>query len=707
MGNCSCTDEEPPSRMAHTHQQGLAPPVQLGSTYVPQSGKLAPAPVRVRGPLPPFPEVTYLRGRTTTSAPGVFRALQKALLAELLPEDAGGLGVVLIVDEKGLTMLESVVKVVDLTRAGVPLVESLDRVRQPLPQMPAVYLVAPTAENARLINADWDANPDMYASCFVYAADDITETCSFVSILQTSHDLRYALRAVKQTKFTFMCQSQYSYTVNNSLDNDPLHPLERFFGQNSSTMEVSRSSRITAECIVNVLGCLGDRPMIRYQGDSGCAEQVAGDVFRTMNRVLGRGTPEQQKGVLLIVDRSIDVITPFLHQFTYEAMLQDVRPCDVELQVTEKYDTVLSVTQSGDRKTVLDVSNEYWNEIRNDHIDSLRKQIAQSLRETVAKSDASKLHPDLRQKASDLSMAEFGAAVRDMPSFQKKVRNLSLHMELLIALRREMEAQHLVEYALTEQDLVTQETEDSRGNMKKLDRKTAWKHVKDLLKLSVKGQDSYVNDIRIVILFALTQRGLSASEKASINDLLRQKHPSDPPVEQWLSGLARFKVDTEKAETTWYQTLTEKKAPKKKLGVVEDDEIFLLSRAVPALSGVAKALAKGELRTEEFPVFTGGGAPGLFADDSRAQGRSQRPRGSSWGRAEDAEDEAEFVESLDRLHGPRVHIFVIGGVSPAEVRAVAAIRDALKRDIIIGGSTLVTPSQLVQTLPYLPPRRSS
>jgi syntaxin-binding protein 1 len=76
---------------------------------------------------------------------------------------------VLIVDQTAMRILSASTKVHDLTAKGVTVVEDIKKVRQPMPAIDAIYLLAPTEESVLGLMKDFEhRNNPMYKSAHVY-----------------------------------------------------------------------------------------------------------------------------------------------------------------------------------------------------------------------------------------------------------------------------------------------------------------------------------------------------------------------------------------------------------------------------------------------------------------------------------------------------------------------------------------------------------
>ena len=284
-------------------------------------------------------------------------------------------------------------------------------------------------------------------------------------------------------------------------------------------------------------------------------------------------------------------------------------------------------------------------------------------------------------------------------------------MDLLINLLKQMEDQAVVDFAEAEQDFTTGEVVSSRTQeTKKLTRKAAWKQLQSLLgKKAGRGAAAHTlheSKLRVVLIFAATMGGMSAQEKDTVRRLLTEAHPEEPDFEQWLEGLQRLRITTSAEATPWYKRSKRAKTRVRlETGGDDDDSVYALSRTVPRVQGLAASLLDGTLPEDEFPFMHTGGAPTLSAPQKPPAGGGggggkSRRRSPSWASA--AGEGLAAAPALDDLKSaPRVHIFVVGGVTPAEIAAVAALQKETRREIVIGGTNVLTPQTMLRELPAL------
>lgn len=94
------------------------------------------------------------------------------------------------------------------------------------------------------------------------------------------------------------------------------------------------------------------------------------------------------RGVLLVVDRSIDLCAPLLHEFTYQAMVHDLLPIKEGDKVT--YKTVINEGSPNEEVRDMEINekDKVWVEYRHQHM----KDVLGKLGEDFAKFRAANAH---------------------------------------------------------------------------------------------------------------------------------------------------------------------------------------------------------------------------------------------------------------------------------------------------------------------------
>lgn len=85
--------------------------------------------------------------------------------------------------------------------------------------------------------------------------------------------------------------------------------------------------------LMSLLITLGDSPFIRYYDPNGNGDNICGKLAKILQNDLDELEKvddtfpiknDFRKTILIITDRTFDMMAPFLHEFTYQAMMNDL-----------------------------------------------------------------------------------------------------------------------------------------------------------------------------------------------------------------------------------------------------------------------------------------------------------------------------------------------------------------------------------------------
>eukprot|EP00439_Symbiodinium_sp_Y106_P069127 s2456_g11.t2 len=174
-----------------------------------------------------------------------------------------------------------------------------------------------------------------------------------------------------------------------------------------------------------------------------------------------------------------------------------------------------------------------------------------------------------------------------------------------------------------------------------------------------------------------------------------------PGDHQSLSAKAEFTISSLDSLCrflpAWPSALFQKAARFKKNAVAEGR--FELSRFEPRLKEILEQLVEDRLSLEEFPVLQSA------ADDfglREAGAATAEPLGAPVIQAKDDWSFTSVSGGLESEHAVshRVVVFVIGGFTLSELRVAAEVEQKMPRgtEVIVGGTSLLTPKRLLRTL---------
>lgn len=213
--------------------------------------------------------------------------------------------------------------------------------------------------------------------------------------------------------------------------------------------------------------------------------QDALDAYTKNGQMLG--DPMRPRGVLFITDRTMDLMSPLLHEFTYQAMVYDLLPMK-DGKYRHTYTNAEGAVET--RDVELDDEDDVWRKIRHMHIAEaiqyLTKEFQQHVGETAQMSDKSSIN-DMRDMLASL------------PHLQQTKEKLSIHLTLAQQCMDKFERSKLAAQAMVEQNLSTGQTPSGQRprNM-----------VEDMVPLLDDPSISNADKARIISLYILHNNGV-------------------------------------------------------------------------------------------------------------------------------------------------------------------------------------------------------
>ncbi|KAL7409093.1 Sec1-like protein [Mrakia frigida] len=384
--------------------------------------------------------------------------------------------------------------------------------------------------------------------------------------------------------------------------------------------------------------------------------------------------PPRPQSVLFVVDRSMDPVAPFLHEFTYQAMVNDLLPVDDGK--TYKYQFQSSLGHFDTKEAKLSDSDSVWTDVRHMHmrdaIDKLMGDFNGFLKE----------HGGFSAKQGAVTLNDMKDMLASLPQYQEMREKFSLHLSMAQSCMDLFETKKLSDTGMVEQNCATGVTPEG---------KTPKSLVDDMVPLLGNNEAvvTRIDKVRIVALYILYKDGvpdedrrrlfqhakLSISEQDAVNNLVHLglrvvKNPGDR------EGKKRLKQKPTGAE----------------------DE-YELSRFKPVVRSMLEEHVSGKLDPSHFPYLRN--APNEPAPSSSLRGsasspapsaagslRSQRP---NWARAAPSGVQREGTKQ-------RLIIFVAGGITYSEMRTAYQVGLALGKEVIIGSTHVITPESFVTDL---------
>ncbi|KAJ7117604.1 Sec1-like snare protein [Mycena epipterygia] len=623
---------------------------------------------------------------------------------------------ILVVDEHSQKLLGSVLKQFDILEENVTLIESITNFRDPQPEFEALYLLMPTSQNVERVIKDF-SNSRQYAAAHLFFIDGLEER--LFERLASSAAEPY-LRAVKELFVNFWAAEAQTFS---------LQAPELFFGiysppRSDSQVKAARDRleeelRFASKIIANVCITLNEFPFIRYYvppnhpplgalkphastrpppppetsgrwrtnlargAEARAYESVEGDFatkilaffvqnnldeYKKANPDFAKPTePLRPRGTLFITDRAMDMIAPFVHEFTYQAMANDLLPIEDGTKYTYKFQS--SVGAFEDKTATLTDADTVWTEVRHMHmreaIDKLMADFNKFLEENaVFKGEGAASLNDMKEMLASL------------PQYQEQREKFSLHLNMAQECMGLFERDKLPLVATIEQDCATGVTAEG---------KTPKSLVQDMVPLLDSREVMNANKVRIVALYIQFRDGVPDEDRRRLYQHARLSIPEQEAV----NALVHLGVRISRGPGDRDNKKKIKQKP-------NSDEEYDLSRFKPSLKTVLEEHVADKLDKVMFPYVKDAptaAAPAASLRSAPVQTTSLRSQKPSWHKAARPGGVSDTRQ--------RLLVFVAGGMTYSEIREAYQLSTSLNKDIYIGSTHTITPRQFINDLQVL------
>ena len=439
---------------------------------------------------------------------------------------------VLIVDEPGMKVISAAVGMYDIMEQQVSIVESLERKRAPFKDMAAIYILAPTNDSVQKLLDDYaDKTKILYGpAVFLYFLGPIPK--QLMHQIKQCKQLVKRLKAVAEVNVDFLMREQRSFVLDM---NDPFASLIRGGGMSPTEMKM-------AEKLVTLCATLNEYPYIRFKQKSKVCSSLA-DLFKMkMDEYVGSNpawwyhgsgncpakNSERDRSTLLLLDRSSDCLTPLMHDFTYQSMVNDLLTIEGD-KITYKAESQENPSIKEDKDVLLNDKDKLWVEMRGNHIAQVIEVLSGRIQDVVNSSTNSALR---KKSGSNMSLSQLASAMKELPEYREVMSKLGQHMHIAHDCMDKFNKLGLLDLSDVEQTLATGKDDDDRTV------KTA-ETISRCESALIRIQDPD-DRLRLMLIATISQGGLSRGDK---DRLLRAAQLGRKEL-QTLESLSKIAMDS-------------------------------------------------------------------------------------------------------------------------------------------------------------------
>ncbi|KAL9245289.1 hypothetical protein vseg_018958 [Gypsophila vaccaria] len=609
---------------------------------------------------------------------------------------------VLIMDKVTVKVMSASCKMADITDQGISLVEDLFRRRQPMPSLDSIYFIQPTKENIVMFLSDMSGREPLYKKAFVFFSGSVAK--ELVNHIKCDMSVVPRIGALREMNLEFFPVDSQVFVTDHDM------ALEELYGETAqNARKFDASLNTMAMRIATVFASLKELPYVRYQAakDSDTAaphelvpSKLASAVwgYLTKYKTTIANFPQKETCELLILDRSVDQIAPVIHEWTYDAMCHDLLEVDgnkLVIEVTNK-----ATGQPERKEIILDDTDPVWLEIRHLHIAEASERLHDKMTNFASKNKAAQLSQASRDGA-ELSTRDLQKMVQALPQYTEQMQKLSLHVEIAGKINKLIRDMSLRDLGQLEQDIVFGDA--------------ATKEVITFLRAH---QDASVeNKLRLLMIYASVHPDKFEGDKATKIMQLAKLSAEDMKAVKNMRLLAGSPNTKKKATGSFSLTFDGKR---KKISVRKDktndeEESWALSKFYPMLEDLIESVNKGELSKEDYHFIneptanTKDRSQSQTTSVSTATPVSNGPRSvrsrrtATWARphhSDDGSGDSVLRQAANdfKMMGSRIFVFVIGGATRSELRVCYKLTAKLRREIVLGSTSIDDPPQYITKL---------
>jgi len=596
---------------------------------------------------------------------------------------------ILIVDDPSMRVISSAVGMYDIMERNVSLVEALDKKRAPFKDMAAMYILSPTKDSVEKLILDFeDKNKLLYGdSVFVYFLGPIPK--HLVDMIMKCKHLIKRLKALSEINADYLVKEDRAYQLEVKADyND-------FFSRRSASREAENA---ISSKLVTLCASLNEYPYIRYKESSGLTSSLARTFKTKMDEFVGanpdwwyhgsgnsgKQSTELERSTLLLLDRSMDCLTPLMHDFTYQPMVQDLLTVDGN-KITVDVEGADNPDDMDKKDVLLNDKDKLWVELRGLHIAQVIEVLSTRISETVNSGSGNALSGS----GKDVSLSELASALKALPEYREVMAKLSQHMHMSRECMDSFTKMGLLDLSDLEQTLGTGEDEDGD----KADTDELVGMVEDAL---LRMHDS-TSRLRLILIALLAKNKIGRSGRDRMLRAAKLDRDQMLAMENLLkiSG-SGGKYSPEKKKKSKGTGLFGSKKNKEDS---DDENAYASSRYTPVMKNILNELVANSLSLDEFPSVVP--MPASTISSSKTDKTSARTARKKKGATDKWSTVGGSKKSTNQditFSGSRSLVFMVGGMSYSELRVASKIMQKSSREIIIGSTDFISASDFIKKL---------
>ncbi|ORX46023.1 Sec1-like protein [Piromyces finnis] len=573
---------------------------------------------------------------------------------------------ILIVDYYTHDIIFSIFSRSELANENVELIYRIDR-KDSFPTYDAIYFISPTDESIQFVVNDF-RNKNMYSTANIFFTNTVTDDLiGKLKIISNSVEILKELYVdffvFESRVFTIRSEECFQRLYNSKLQNNTLEDI--------------------SNKVVSLLATLGDYPDIRYFDPDGNTSNIASKFAYKLQEKLDnltdidgdfpKKTPYKRTN-MIIVDRSYDLVGPLLHDFYYQGMANDI--ADIEDGVIYRY----TMSNGTNKQEKLNENEDFWRDIRHMYISDAMEYVKEKVDECTKFA---------QNNEEGVSLNKLKMQTYEIPKQLMIKDKATMHQKLIEECMDYYTAQKEInrDVATIEQDLADESFVDN----------------KLLSQIRTFVQDRNLNSrekMQLIMLYVLCSKSIM---KSTISNLCSDAAIDEQKIYDLLdvekqNNNVTISDDIINIKSTEFKSYLAEK--RKKLSKNQRYEISDLSRYITPIKILIRDIIKEKTKQKFFKHTNLAIANETLNEIKKPKSHkvlyddvSLQNYKPTWARRTNDKNIYDL-----RTYGARIIIFILGGMTYAEMREVYDMVKEHNRDIIIGSTGILTPKSFMDDI---------
>ena len=351
---------------------------------------------------------------------------------------------IMIMDDHTKELFAGIWNLFEIMTKNVFHLERLELKRKEFPLTPAIYFISPTKKSIDLLVEDFeDPEKPHYAFAHVFFSSKAPD-----KFIRKMSEYEGVVDRVKTLIELNVDLNLYSDNIYHLDLNDSLN----LFNMNLKDKDAESYLDKIGLQIFTAWAILSEKPYIQYHSKSKISEKVGKALVRHFEEFEAKSPGfsfKEARPNLLILDRSFDMTSPLLHDYSYECLV---------FETVENADTADSMwteetkrEAQGQSEKILDRNDIVWNRYKNKHFANAMVSINNEISRFVQENK----NINAIKKGDGLEVRDLKDVLGSMPKYQELLSIYSKHLTLCQIVDRNLKGRNFIELIKIEQMIIS------------------------------------------------------------------------------------------------------------------------------------------------------------------------------------------------------------------------------------------------------------